>query len=96
MALVSTTAINTGARTVIALPNTEIPEALRIAEAIRAAIAACDRLEGEDVDLSGVSASVGVASHPEHATDAETLFRAADGAMYSVKRSSKNRVALAG
>ena len=81
---------------VIALPNTHADEASRYAETIRAEIEACERLEGEDVDLSGVSASFGVASYPDHAADAETLFRAADSAMYSVKRSSKNRVALAG
>ena len=56
---------------------------------------ACNRLEGEDVDLSEVTASVGVATFPEHATDAESLFRAADTAMYSVKRAGKNRVAVA-
>jgi GGDEF domain-containing protein len=43
-----------------------------------------------------VTASVGVASFQEHAADAESLFRAPDTAMYSVKRSRKNRVALAG
>lgn len=41
-------------------------------------------------------ASVGVARFPEHAAHAESLFRAADTAMYSVKRSGKDRVALAG
>jgi len=81
---------------VIILPDTDVATTLRIAEAIRAAIEACDRLEGEDVDLSSVTASLGVASFPEHAADAEALFRAADTAMYSVKRSGKNRVALAG
>ena len=81
---------------VIALPDTDVVEAERFAEKIRADIAACRRLEGEDVDLSGVSASIGLASYPDHAADAETLFRAADSAMYAVKRGSKNSVALAG
>ena len=80
---------------VIVLPDTDAAAALRIAEAIRAAVASTAELEGEAVDLSGVTASVGVASFPEHAADAESLFRAADTAMYSVKRSGKNRVALA-
>jgi predicted signal transduction protein with EAL and GGDEF domain len=43
-----------------------------------------------------VTASVGVASFPEHAADAESLFRAADTAMYSVKRLGKNRAASRG
>jgi len=81
---------------VIILPGTDAAGALGIAEAIRSAIESSAALEGEAVDLSGVTASVGVASFPEHAADAESLFRAADTAMYSVKRSGKNRVALAG
>jgi diguanylate cyclase (GGDEF)-like protein len=84
-----------GDEIVIALPDTETVTAARIAESIRTMIASCQRLEGEDVDLSNVTASVGVATFPDHAGDAESLFRAADAAMYSVKRSSKNRVAIA-
>ncbi|HUE39708.1 MAG TPA: sensor domain-containing diguanylate cyclase [Candidatus Binatia bacterium] len=80
---------------VIALPDTDTAAATRIAESIRATIEACDRLEGEDVNLAEVTASVGVATFPEHAADAESLFRAADTAMYSVKRAGKNRVAVA-
>jgi len=52
------------------------------------------RLEGEDVNLSDVTASIGVATFPDHASDADSLFRAADAAMYSVKRAGKNRVAI--
>jgi diguanylate cyclase (GGDEF)-like protein len=81
---------------VIVLPGTDAAAALGIAEAIRAAIESSVALEGEDVDLSGVTASLGVASFPEHAADAESLFHAADAAMYAVKRSGKNRVAVAG
>jgi diguanylate cyclase (GGDEF)-like protein len=80
---------------VIAMPDTEEPEALRLANVMRQAIESCERLEGERVDLSGVTASFGVATFPDHARDAEKLFRAADAAMYSVKRSTKNRVASA-
>lgn len=42
-----------------------------------------------------VGASVGVALYPDHATDPVTLRRVADEAMYSVKRSGKNRFAFA-
>ena len=42
-----------------------------------------------------ITASVGVATFPHHAGNAEDLFRAADAAMFSVKRSTKNRVAAA-
>jgi diguanylate cyclase (GGDEF)-like protein len=47
------------------------------------------------VDLSRVTASVGVATFPDHAADAESLFRHADAAMYAAKRSGKNAVAVA-
>ena len=62
---------------------------------MRKAIEACERLDDEDVDLSRVTASVGVATFPLHAADAESLFRQADAAMYSAKRSGKNRVSVA-
>ena len=80
---------------VIVLPDTDTAEAHRLAEAIRKAIEACEQLENEDVDLSRVTASVGVATFPAHAADAESLFRQADAAMYSAKRSGKNRVSVA-
>ena len=80
---------------VIVLPDTDTAEAHRLAEVVRKAIEACEQLEGEDVDLSRVTASVGVATFPVHAADAESLFRQADAAMYLAKRSGKNRVSVA-
>jgi diguanylate cyclase (GGDEF)-like protein len=77
------------------LPDTGAPEASRLAESIRGAIEACRQIEGEDVDLSRVTASIGVASFPDHAADAEGLFRRADDAMYGAKRAGRNRVAVA-
>ena len=80
---------------VIVLPDTDTEEAHRLAESVRKAIEACEQLDDEDVDLSRVTASVGVATFPVHAADAESLFRQADAAMYSAKRSGKNRVSVA-
>ena len=45
--------------------------------------------------LVNVGASVGVASYPQHATDAGTLIRAADAAMYAVKQSGKGGFVIA-
>lgn len=42
-----------------------------------------------------VGASIGISLFPDHANDAQTLRRAADAAMYTAKRSGKNRYALA-
>lgn len=81
---------------VIILPGTDPVTAQGIGESIRAAIEACSALEGNGVDISTVTASVGVATFPDHAGSTNDLFRAADAAMYTVKRSGKNAVALAG
>jgi diguanylate cyclase (GGDEF)-like protein len=42
-----------------------------------------------------ITASFGVAEFPLHGPDAETLFRAADQAMYRAKREGRNRVVRA-
>src|SRR2546428_2639359 len=80
---------------VVVLPGAEAAAARRVAESIRAAIAEARVLEGSDVGLSAVTASVGAATFPQHAVDAEGLFRAADAAMYVVKRRGKNGVGMA-
>jgi diguanylate cyclase (GGDEF)-like protein len=67
-----------------------------MAEALRAAIAAAERLDAGDIDISDVTASVGVAAFPDHAGEANALLRAADQAMYAVKRARKNGVGVAG
>jgi diguanylate cyclase (GGDEF)-like protein len=79
----------------VLLPDTPVETALQIAEALRAAIEECQALDGQDVDLSTLTASIGVASYPEHAATADGLLHAADQAMYEVKRARKNGVALA-
>ena len=58
--------------------------AQQVAEAIRSALADPLHLEGISVP---VSASVGIALHPEHAADVTTLLGHADIAMYEAKRS---------
>jgi diguanylate cyclase (GGDEF)-like protein len=80
---------------VVILPSTDAATALGIAETIRAAIEACSVIEGNGVDISTVTASIGVATFPDHASTAEGIFHAADAAMYAVKRRGKNGVALA-
>jgi diguanylate cyclase (GGDEF)-like protein len=80
---------------VVILPSTDVDTAQSIAETVRDAVQACSVLEGNGVDISTVTASVGVATFPDHASTAEDLFRAADAAMYSIKRRGKNGVAVA-
>jgi len=67
-----------------------------IGERIRAHVATA--LFGDDAGESGVSVtvSIGVATFPDNAPDAEGLVRAADKALYLAKRLGKNRVEIFG
>ena len=61
------------------------------AEKIRAAVA---RVTLPGVELQ-VTASIGLAVYPQHATSADRLERSADSALYVAKRSGRNRVEVA-
>lgn len=78
----------------IVLPETGPEGASVIAERIRSAIASHAFLEEMGLTVR-ISASVGVASYPHHGPEAATLLQAADRAMYSVKESGRDGVALA-
>ncbi|HTO58514.1 MAG TPA: GGDEF domain-containing protein, partial [Pseudomonadales bacterium] len=80
---------------VVLLPGSTTGTAMQIALSIREAIEASSTLEGNGVDISMVTASVGVATFPDHARSAEELFRAADTAMYGIKRTTKNAIGVA-
>ncbi len=80
---------------VVLLPGTPTATAAGLAEKIRAAVEACAKPDGINVDIGRLTASVGVATFPDHGGDAESLFRAADRAMYLVKFGTKNAVAIA-
>jgi diguanylate cyclase (GGDEF)-like protein len=82
---------NGGEEFAVLLPDTEVAAAIEIAERIRAAIAEIT-LPGTDVP---VTASIGVASFPGHASTLERLERLADAALYVAKRQGRNRVELA-
>ena len=74
------------------LPQTDLSGAELLAERMRATIAALEikRLDGNGV--LKVTASFGVASLPESASEKESLIAAADSALYRAKRGGKNRV----
>ena len=78
----------------IVLPQTGPEGAAVIAERIRRNIEETVFLKsmGHEVRLT---ASLGVASHPDHAHSREELISKADQAMYQVKDAHKNGVALA-
>ena len=72
------------------LPETDLDEALALAERIRAELARLTIVQGPRA--IHVTASVGVAALPDHATNREHLIGAADRASYAAKRAGKNRV----
>ena len=78
---------------VVILPATHTEAARAIAEGLREAIAACPIPDDAE---ARITASVGLATFPDHAGSPEALFRVADAAMLTVKRSTKNGVAAAG
>jgi diguanylate cyclase (GGDEF)-like protein len=79
---------------VIMLPETTAKHALQMAERVRSQIAAYKFNGGVGADIY-LTASFGVASFPEHATEAEKLIELADAAMYEAKISKKNSVRVA-
>jgi diguanylate cyclase (GGDEF)-like protein/putative nucleotidyltransferase with HDIG domain len=76
----------------VLLPETEVEEALVIAERIRAAVEGqLFRRHGSDDEVA-VTLSLGVASYPLHAQDADELVHQADLALYRSKALGRNRV----
>ena len=74
---------------VVLLPGCSRADAVKVAERVRRGIA---RSVGE----APVTISVGVASVPDNANDAERLMAAADAALYDAKRNGRDRVAGSG
>ena len=77
------------------LPDTDLAAGIELAEAIRDAVAGARTLEGSEIDIACVTASIGIAVYPAHAADAVTLLQAADQAMFTVKRAAKNGIGVA-
>jgi diguanylate cyclase (GGDEF)-like protein len=78
----------------VVLPETPKESAVLAAERIRAAIERSTFLVDERINMR-VTASFGVAAFPEDAREKMDLIRAADRAMYTVKRANRNGVARA-
>jgi diguanylate cyclase (GGDEF)-like protein len=81
-----------GEEFLVIFPGTRRSQALAAAENVRQAIASHEFAFGFDQPLGVISVSGGVAECPVDGSDAATLVRAADEALYLAKRSGRNRV----
>lgn len=85
-----------GEELAVALPQTDLAGAFRLAERVRTEVA---DLEVPRLDGGGsirVTASLGVAALPDSATTKDGLVSAADAALYAAKRAGKNQTQRAG
>jgi diguanylate cyclase (GGDEF)-like protein len=80
-----------GEEFVVLLPDTELEEALQVAERLREAIAKVP-ISVSNTELN-ITASFGVAGKDENTPNLETLLARADQAMYVAKYLGRNRVA---
>ena len=78
----------------IVLVDTSKLTAAQVAERLRQRVAEHPFVRGDTQPLGGMSVSVGVASFPDDASDAETLVRMADSALYAAKHGGRNCVVL--
>ena len=76
----------------ILLPETDLSQALAMAERTRSSIEARPVNVGTPVSLT---ISLGVAAYPAHATDGPALVAQADAALYAAKAAGRNRIAAA-
>jgi len=83
-----------GEEFLIILPEAALEAARQRADGLRADIRAL-AVRHYDQILGGVSASMGVASMPEHGTTGEQVIRAADRALYQAKQAGRDCVIIA-
>ncbi len=78
---------------VLLAPETDLKEAGQLSQRLLSAANNCQiQIDG---GVMGISVSIGLASYPDHATDAEEILRKADEAMYYAKRAGKNQICTA-
>ena len=76
----------------IVMPETDSAGAFAAAEKVREAVATHRFADAEGVRDCSLTVSIGLASHPTHAWDKESLLREADDALYRAKSGGKDRV----
>lgn len=79
-------------RIAVLLPNAPAENALNVAESIRASIA---RAGAASTTMPTLTASIGVATYPEHAHDVATLRAAASSTLTRAREQGHNRIDIA-
>lgn len=83
-----------GEELVVLLPSTKPEGGVVVAERIRESI---DNHLFEEGSLQlRITVSIGLASYPQHAANSKDLLSAADKALYTAKKTGKNRVVISG
>jgi len=85
-----------GEEFILAMPQTDLEEAVHVAERIRESIERKIVAEVTSLGTHVVTASFGVAAFPEDGETLSDLVSAADVALYQAKRTGRNRVERAG
>ncbi len=80
---------------VILLPQTPKRSAVNVARRLHKLLNTQTFLKEQGLNIA-ITASFGIASFPEDAQDKEALIRKADMAMYQVKETTRNNIAVAG
>ncbi len=75
---------------IVLLPETQLSDAVMLAERMAAKIAEAD-WPAKDDELT-ITASLGVAAYPEAGTQMQMLLKAADAALYRAKQAGRNTV----
>ncbi len=80
---------------IIILPRTGKKEAVLVCQRLRKVLNETVFFEKENLNIK-ITASFGIAGFPDDAQDKEALIKLADQAMYQVKNSGRNGIAVAG
>ncbi|HWR45595.1 sensor domain-containing diguanylate cyclase [Sporomusa sp.] len=83
-----------GEEFMVLLPETNVTQAHIIAERIRKAIAEYPFQNSNNQPGGALTVSIGIAGYPDNADSESELIDAADTALYSAKRSTRNRSCL--
>jgi diguanylate cyclase (GGDEF)-like protein len=81
-----------GEEFLIVLTNSNVDGAMRVAQALQAAVA---ELRAPTSEIERVTASIGVAVFPDHGQELDDVVAAADLAMYQAKREGRDRISVA-